>query len=736
MAVLCAAVATMCGATAQSALATGQPVAGWGANERGQLGNGGTTNSNVPVQSGEFGGEVVALATSGGHTLALMANGTVKAVGLNATGQLGNGTTTSSTTPVEVKELKEVVAVSATGNYSMALLANGHVMAWGENIHGVLGNGTTANSSVPVEVKEISEAVGIATASDHALAVLSNGTVEDWGINRNGDLGNGSYTESSTVPVAVSGISEAVEVAGGNGFSVARLASGKVVAWGENGRGQLGTGNRAGPSTCTRSVGFVEPTIEEFGCTDTPATVSGVTTATKISAGDQFTLALLSGGTAVSWGSNELGELGTGSLSGPNSCPVDFEVEFGIVIALSTPCSEAPVAVTSLSGVVAISSGWAHSQAVLSGGAVKAWGSNIDGSLGTGTSAGQSPTPTSVTGVGEVVGLATGGDASLSIGPLLPTVTSISTKNGPGVGGTTVKITGTHLTGVSSVKFGNAAASGVTEESSTSLTAVSPAHKLGVVDVTVVTGHGTTATSSADRFTYVPEVLGFGRCTNVGAGAGNYKNPSCGEVLEKGKYEWTPGVSKAGITIADGIETVEKVEKPRKVLFETTAKAQLSCTDVSGSAEFLGTSAVVSDVMSFTGCELSASKCSSLGAGTGVIVTNSLTGTLGWREKAGNLVGLALAAAEEGVWFEATCGSTTVKVTGSAIGAMTPVNNMNPTLTLKLKQSKGKQSVEHFEEEAVQELRMSLNGGLPVQTGLALETIQSTEEQIEINTVV
>jgi hypothetical protein len=465
--------------------------------------------------------------------------------------------------------------------------------------------------------------------------------------------------------------------------------------------------------------------------------VTGLSGVAQISAGDDFALALLSGGSVKSWGDNEEAALGTGSTSGPNSCPVSVEVEFGIVLTFPTPCAESPVAVTSLTGATAVAAGQAHSLALVSSGSVKAWGSNGQGQLGTGGGASIVPTPAPVAGVGEVAGVAAGGNDSFSVGAFLPTVTAISTKTGPGTGGTSVKITGTHLTGVTSVKFAAALATGVSEESSTSLTAVSPSHKLGVVDITVVTGHGTSATTTADRFTYVPEALGFGRCKNVGTGAGKYKNAGCTEPQEGGKYEWTPGVLKMGITIADGFELVEKVEKPRKVLFETTGKVQLTCENVSGSAEFLGVSALAGGVMRFTGCELGGSKCVSGGAAVGEVVTNALNGTLGWREKTGNLVGVSWApAVEEGAWLEATCGSTSVKVTGSAIGAITPVNNMNSTLTLKFKQSKGKQSVERFEEEVVQELRISINGGASVQMGLSLETIETPEEQVEINTVV
>jgi len=92
------------------------------------------------------------------------------------------------------------------------------------------------------------------------------------------------------------------------------------------------------------------------------------------------------------------------------------------------------------------------------------------------------------------------------VGPPAPTVTSISPNTGPSAGGTSVTITGTNLTGATSVKFGNTAATSVTVNSATSITATSPAGS-GTVDVTVITGAGTSATSAADQFTYAAPAL-------------------------------------------------------------------------------------------------------------------------------------------------------------------------------------------------------------------------------------
>ena len=90
--------------------------------------------------------------------------------------------------PVQVKDLSEVTAIAADGGHSLALLENGTVMAWGENKYGELGDGSTNDSDVPVRVSGLREVVAIADGADHNLALLKNGTVMAWGDNDWGQL--------------------------------------------------------------------------------------------------------------------------------------------------------------------------------------------------------------------------------------------------------------------------------------------------------------------------------------------------------------------------------------------------------------------------------------------------------------------------------------------------------------------------------------------------------------------
>jgi alpha-tubulin suppressor-like RCC1 family protein len=141
----------------------------WGLNIFGQLGNGTTTNSSVPVQVSNLTG-VVAVAGASNHSLALDSNGNVWAWGSNGSGQLGNGTTTSSPLPVQVINLSGVVTIADGGNFNLALDSNGDAWAWGSNIFGQLGNGTTTGSSVPVQVMDLSGVVAVAAGDSHSLA--------------------------------------------------------------------------------------------------------------------------------------------------------------------------------------------------------------------------------------------------------------------------------------------------------------------------------------------------------------------------------------------------------------------------------------------------------------------------------------------------------------------------------------------------------------------------------------
>lgn len=315
-------VAVAAGAEHSLALCSDGTLAAWGDNSSGQLGNNSTISRNEPVlvdQSGALAGKtVVAISAGGFFNLALCSDGTIVGWGAGAAGQLGNNITATSFVPSPVVQSgvlagKFVVKIAAGYTHGLALCSDGRIAAWGEGGSGSLGNGSNAGSPLPVLVNQSGVLAGkvpvtIAAGYLSSYAATSDGLAYAWG----GDigyplLGNG-ITSSSTVPVAVTA-SGAL-----NGKSVFMLAAGKgssywnhalglsldgsVAAWGYNGNGELGIN-----STIIAS----SPVGIHISAALAGKSVVGVT------AGETYSAAICSDGSAVSWGRNQSGQLGNGT---------------------------------------------------------------------------------------------------------------------------------------------------------------------------------------------------------------------------------------------------------------------------------------------------------------------------------------------------------------------------------------------------------------------------------------
>jgi alpha-tubulin suppressor-like RCC1 family protein len=316
----------------------------WGDNGFGQLGNGTATNSNTPT------------AVSGGHTFAAVSAGSgLNTCGLTTAGaaycwgtgdhgELGNGTTSSSTTPVAVSGGLIFTVVGEGNSFACGLTTAGKAYCWGSNGGGMLGTGTTTSSPTPVAVAGgliftmvsvgYESACGVTAAgapycwgfniggtpvagpgglifSSVGGGGVSNcglttaGAAYCWGRNENGELGNGTNI-SSTTPVAVSGAHtfETLSTAEGSG-SCGVTTSGAAYCWGYNLDGELGNGT---PTTTSRS--------------ETPVAVSGGLIFASVNGSGGTKCGVTTAGLAYCWGSNNFGELGNGTTFTGSLIPV------------------------------------------------------------------------------------------------------------------------------------------------------------------------------------------------------------------------------------------------------------------------------------------------------------------------------------------------------------------------------------------------------------------------------
>ena len=167
---------------------------------------------------------------------------------------------------------------------------------------------------------------------------------------------------------------------------------------------------------------------------------------------------------------------------------------------------------------------------------------------------------------------------------------------------------------------------------------------------------------------------------------------------------------------------------------ETVTGTKVTCTGGTSSGEITAEKTVSKTLVIFTGCASSGFKCSTSGAASGELKTKELTGTLGYLTKSTKEVGLDLkpASGTEFIEFECAGGIVKVKVTGSVICPLTPVNTSTTTFTLTCKQKAGVQEFKKFEGGEEDVLKTSKNGGAAEGSGEETTTTLTASEAAEI----
>ena len=337
-----------------------------------------------------------------------------------------NSANSATINVIEALPFSNVEAISLNHQTAHVIaLRNGTVWGWGENGAGQLGDGTKVTQTLPVQVDDLLSVKAISAGGNFSVALKTDGTVWSWGDNQSGQLGVGSFVLSdSSLPVRVEGLESVVAVAAGLRHVLALKSDGTVWTWGTNESGSLGI-NSSNP-----------------GARTAPVQVQGLSGIVAIFAGFNVSGAVKNDGTVFMWGSDGMGELGTGTTESSVLSPVEvpalkgakqiaFGVNFTVVVKndntvwsfgtnvdgrLGQGLSDSdvhpvPAQIAGLSATTA--SCGTHAVVALTDGSVKAFGSNNSGQLGLGTvDTNPHPSPISVPGISSAVAVEAGGTFS------------------------------------------------------------------------------------------------------------------------------------------------------------------------------------------------------------------------------------------------------------------------------------------------------------------------------------
>ena len=319
---------------------------------------------------------------------------------------------------------------------------------WGRNTDGEIGDGTTVNAKSSHPVLNIKDPAAVGLGQFASCVCDRAGKAWCWGRNVEGQLGIGTASATSPVPVAVPGINDCVQIAGGRYHTCAAHEDGTVSCWGGNGDGQVGQ-PASGSASCPQSTGSPLP------CVKSPVVVPGLTNVAEVHAGETYTCALKKDMTVWCWGSNSSGTLGDGTNT-PRSTPAPVVGLDNDVVEISTgrwfACArhmggnvscwgqnhtgqlgdgsmtdaKKPVAVVGITDAAQVGAGESHACVLHGSGLVSCWGDNSLGQLG-------NPTVTKPSSTPVEVGLKSVKVSSIAVGNV-HTCARTSTESQSGVG--------------------------------------------------------------------------------------------------------------------------------------------------------------------------------------------------------------------------------------------------------------------------------------------------------------
>lgn len=275
----------------------------WGSNASGQLGDGSSTERPGPtaVKATQRFAEI---SVGAGHTCALTADGAAFCWGANRFGQVGDGSRSNRNRPVPVRSTagnQGFQSIAAGGSHTCGITRANKAFCWGDGFSGQVGNSMLDFAQEPFAVKTDLAFRTVVAGDRHTCGLTTNGRIYCWGSNKDGQLGNETRDDRS-VPDSVVTDQLFVSVGAGGSHSCGISNRRQLLCWGQNADGRLGDG--------TRSLRTV------------PVTAANGQAFSRVSAGSGHTCALTPAGHAMCWGGNARGQLGSGSATNYSASPV------------------------------------------------------------------------------------------------------------------------------------------------------------------------------------------------------------------------------------------------------------------------------------------------------------------------------------------------------------------------------------------------------------------------------